>query len=241
MFGLGRRELIIIAIVMTVIIFGTGYRLAHMKSVLDEDTSFVLNEKGGKVDPAAAGDKAGAGNDNADGEEIIVHVTGAVKKPGVYNLPAGSRVIDALNLAGPVAEADLEQLNLALEVEDGEQVQVPHKGESADDNEGFGGASAGPGKRQIAANRGGAGKTSAGAGKNSAGSTAVRISSGKVNINKAGIDELDTLPGIGPALAQRIVDYRESQGKFQDVSELKNVSGIGDKKYAGLADLVTIK
>lgn len=252
MFGLGRRELIIFAIVITAIIFGTGYRLAHMKSVLDEETSFVVNEKGGKVDPVAAGAKTGAGNTgnsgdtgssgenstgndnaNSDMEEIVVHITGAVKKPGVYSLPAGSRVIDALNLAVPAAEADIEQLNLAVEMEDGEQIQVPHRGETADNSGGSGGSSAGSGKRPAA--------TGYGSGKTGTGGAAARISSGKVNINKAGIEELDTLPGIGPALAQRILDYRAAQGKFQDVSELKNVSGIGDKKYAGLAEMVTLK
>lgn len=236
MFGLGRRELIVFAIVLTAIIFGTGYRLANMKSVLDEDTSFIVNEKGGQADRPAAGDKSAGDNSDGQGgsgEEITVHVTGAVKKPGVFNLPLESRVIDAINLAQPAADADLEQLNLAAEIEDGEQIPVPHKGERADES-GSGGSSAGAGKSRAgaAASRGG-GKTAAAA--------AVKISAGKININRAGVDELDTLPGIGPALARRIVDYRENQGKFKDISELKNVSGIGDKKYEDLANLVTVK
>ncbi|MFZ5641305.1 MAG: helix-hairpin-helix domain-containing protein [Bacillota bacterium] len=227
MFGLGRREMIIFAIVILAVIFGTGYRLAHMQSALDEETSFVVSEKGEKSGPAAAGDS----KETAEGEaeKIIVHVTGAVKKPGVYSLPAGSRVIDALNLAVPAADADLEQLNLAVETDDGEQIAVPRKGEAV---AGYssGNSTGSTGKRPTT---GGAAKSS--------GSAAVKIGSGKININKAGVEELDTLPGIGPALAERIVEYRENQGKFKDVSELKNVSGIGDKKFEGLADFVTVK
>jgi competence protein ComEA len=228
MFGLGRREIIIFAVVILAVIFGTGYRLAHMQSVLDEDTSFVVGEKGEKSGPAAVGDNKET--TEAEEEKIIVHVTGAVKKPGVYSLPAGSRVIDALNLAVPAADADLEQLNLAVETDDGEQIAVPRKSETADgySSRDTGGST---GKRPA----------TGGAGKNSAGSAAVKIKPGKININKAGAEELDTLPGIGPALAERILAYREEQGKFKDVAELKNVSGIGDKKFEGLAEFVTVK
>lgn len=234
MFGLGRRELIIIAIIIAAVVFGTGYRLAGMKSVLDEETSFVVNEKNEEAENKPAGDKA-AGENKDEGEQFVVHVTGAVKKPGVYRLPAGSRVVDALNLAGPAAWADLEQLNLAAEIEDGEQIPVPRKGATADNTASGGGASAaGHGSGKSAAGGSAAGSVSGVRAK-------VNPGGGKVNLNKAGEAELDTLPGIGPALAARIVEYRENQGKFKDASELKNVSGIGEKKFNDLAGLVTVK
>jgi len=237
MFGLGRRELIIFAVVILAVVFGTGYRLSNMKSVLDEDMSFVVNEKDEKTGENTAGVKNGDKNSagekdaNIETEQIVVHVSGAVKKSGVYNLPAGSRVIDALNLAVPTAQADLEQLNLAAEISDGEQIAIPRKGEPVEDRAGSHGFSTGSGKKRSAGT----------GGKTRAGGAAVKISAGKVNINKADITELDTLPGIGPALAERIVEYREGQGDFKDISELRNVSGIGDKKYEGLAELVTVK
>lgn len=139
--------------------------------------------------------------------EIMVHVSGAVEKPGVYRLAAGSRVQDAVSLAGPLAEADLEALNLAAPLNDGQKVPVPQKGEHA-------GQVLGP---EVG--------TSSGA---------------KININTATITELDSLPGIGPATAQKIIDYRTQHGGFKSVEELDQVSGIGAKKLEGLKDLVTV-
>ncbi len=238
MFGMGRRELIIFVIVMLAIVFGVGYRLANMPSVLDEETSFVVNENDEKA--GQLGIEADNNDNNhavAEVPQITVHVAGAVKKPGVYKLPEGSRVVDALNLAEAAVGADLEQLNLAAEIEDGEQIPVPRKDVSGAETIGSKSKPDRPGSKQSAA------KHAAKPGKYSAGAATgkARPGNGKVNINKAEVVELDTLPGIGPALADRIVEYRESQGKFMDVSELKNVSGIGDKKYAGLVDMVTVK
>lgn len=149
-----------------------------------------------------------------------IHVVGAVSKPGVYSLPEGSRINDAVRKAGPLAEADLNSLNLARLVVDGEQIYVPEEGENTVQT-----ASEG------AAIFSGSGQTV------SSGSINVR---GKININTASAEELDTLPGIGPALAQRIIDYRNTNGRFQVPEDLMNVSGIGVKRFEQLKDLVTI-
>jgi len=138
--------------------------------------------------------------------QLSVHVVGAVSYPGVYRLEEGDRVIDAIEEAGgPLPEADLESLNLAQTVNDGQKVMVPRLGEEA------------------------ASSSSKGEGE-----------SDRVNINNASEKELEELPGIGPTLAGRIVSYREKSGGFRSVEELKQVTGIGEKKFAEIKDLVEI-
>lgn len=142
-------------------------------------------------------------------QELKVHVAGAVQRPGVYPFREKSRVEDVLVLAQPLPEADLDALNLAAYLRDEQRIYVPYR-----DADG-GGTAAGP------VHNGSVGEP------------------GKVNINTAGPEELMTLPGIGPALAQRIVDYRTTQGSFRSLEELKNVSGIGDKKYQNIEHLIS--
>lgn len=170
------------------------------------------------VDPAdpvvpASGAPAGPSAPGAPGR-VVVHVAGAVASPGVVTLPAGSRVADALEAAGgATADADTDQLNLARVLVDGEQVRVPRQGEDSSTWE------APPGPAQEA----GAGSTG-----------------GLVNINTASATELQSLPGIGEALAQRIVDYREANGPFTSIDELTEVSGIGQAKLEALREEVTL-
>lgn len=164
---------------------------------------------------AADGD-AGAGEGAPEpAPAIVVHVGGAVVEPGVRELEEGARVQDAVDAAGGFAEgAARDELNLARVLVDGEQIVVPSL-EEAD-------AAAG------AAPDGGVGATGA----SSAG--------GKVNLNRATAAELDALPGVGPSTAEKIVADREANGPFRTVEDLKRVSGIGDKKFADLADLVCV-
>ncbi|WP_435881633.1 helix-hairpin-helix domain-containing protein [Streptomyces xanthochromogenes] len=143
---------------------------------------------------------------------LVVDVGGKVRRPGIYRLPNGSRVADALAAAGGVREgADLTGLNRARPLTDGEQVLagVP------------GAAPAGPG-----AGTGGGG-SAGGAG-------------GPVNLNSASVDQLDGLPGVGPVLAQHIVDYRAQHGGFRSVDELREVNGIGERRFDDLQPLVRL-
>ncbi|MDO4539853.1 MAG: helix-hairpin-helix domain-containing protein [Syntrophomonadaceae bacterium] len=149
-----------------------------------------------------------------EAQDIEVYVTGAVAYPRVYKVPSGTRVYEAVELAAPLAEAETMGLDMARLLEDEETVIVPYRAD-ADDQ-----AAAQAAEAVIAAS----------------GSTG-----GKVNINTASVAELDTLPGIGPVLAQRIVDYREQNGKFKDVSELLNVSGIGDQRLADITPHITLR
>jgi len=145
---------------------------------------------------------------------LVVYVSGAVARPGVYTLPAGARVADALQAAGgATAEADLVHLNLARRVHDEEQVHVPRQGEPT------------PAAPNVAP----------------AGSTPSGATGGKVNINTAGLAELDSLPGIGPGYAQRVIDYRTSHGPFRSIEEIQNVPGIGASTFARIRELIAVE
>ena len=174
----------------------------------------------GPPDPADPADPAGA-----PAGRIVVHVVGAVVSPGVVVLADGARVADAIAAAGGAAsDADTEQLNLARVLGDGEQVRVPHAGEQL--------VVPDPGPSPP----GGASGGSAAAGA-SGGSTP---GGGVVNINTAGASELEALPGIGPALAARIVEYRDGHGPFASVDDLTDVPGIGPAKLEALRSQATV-
>ncbi|MFE9117729.1 helix-hairpin-helix domain-containing protein [Streptomyces sp. NPDC007172] len=143
---------------------------------------------------------------------LVVDVGGKVRRPGIYRLPNGSRVADALAAAGGVREgADLTGLNRARPLADGEQVLAGMPG----------GAPAGPGSGA------GSGGSVGGAG-------------GPVSLNSASVDQLDGLPGVGPVLAQHIADYRAQHGGFRSVDELREVNGIGERRFNDLQPLVRL-
>ena len=142
---------------------------------------------------------------------ITVDVKGAVKSPGIYDLPVGSRVNDAVQKAGGLTEqADSKSLNLAQKVSDEALVYVPTKGEEAASQQAGSGAPSSTSKDK------------------------------KVNLNKASLEELKQVKGLGGKRAQDIIDHRESNGKFKSVDELKKVSGIGAKTIEKLKDYVTV-
>lgn len=152
-------------------------------------------------------------------EKIFVHITGAVENPGVFEVKAGDRVFEVLEKARPTADADINQLNLAQALADQDKIVVPRIGEQLQ-----------PTTTAPAAASGGLLRNGGGA------------AGAKVNINTASVSELDeALPGIGPALAQRIVDYREQHGGFKSPDEITEVSGIGDKRYEQIKDLITVR
>lgn len=157
--------------------------------------------------------------------EIAVHVTGAVLHPGVYVLAEGRRVVDALLRAGgPAPDGRPDLVNLAARLEDGQRVYIPSEKDAR--------VLASGGLPQGATPWEAATLTPAG------GPAGGR--SGKVNPNRAGVGELDALPGIGPGLAQRIVDYRKAHGPFRRLEDLQQVSGIGPSKLEQLKGYVTL-
>lgn len=181
---------------------------------------------GGGGEPTSAGALQGGGSAERDAEAgaigaaetIVVHVVGQVNTPGVVEIPSGARVVDAITAAGgTTAEADTASVNLARPAVDGEQVYVASPGEVV------------PGPPDAPGEAGSLGEAG---GPDGAGSL--------VNLNSATSEELQTLPGVGPALAQRILDWRESNGTFGSVDQLQDVSGIGPVVLEGLRALATV-
>ncbi len=163
---------------------------------------------GSPDDPATSGSAAAA-------VDVVVHVVGAVAAPGVQRLPAGSRVVDAVEAAGGAAPgADLARVNLAAVLVDGQQVVVLLPGEEPPQPVGADPAAPGP--------------------------TGAAGEGGVVDINRASVTELEALPGVGPATAEAIVAHREQNGPFASVDDLLDVRGIGEAKLEQLRDQATV-
>ncbi len=144
-------------------------------------------------------------NVQMENETIVVHIDGAIVKPGVYELPVNSRVNDLINMAGDVTiEAITKNINLARYLQDGEKIYIYKQGEEEIEIEG-------------------------------------QTSSGKININSATKEQLMTLPGIGEATATKIMEYIKAHGKLKNIEDIKNISGIGESKFANIEDLIDVK
>ena len=178
----------------------------------------------------------------ASGDATVrVHVAGAVNNPGVYTLPAQGRTVDAIAAAsGAAADADLDRVNLAGTLSDGVQIYVPHRGETAAPAQiqpNGGTANTGQGNAANGASQGGTQPQPA---RTLTASGSVQKGSTPVNINTATAEELQSLPRIGPAMAQRIIAWREAHGGFRSVDELDAVPGIGPSMLENLRPLVTV-
>jgi competence protein ComEA len=180
--------------------------------------------------------------ERSDGGRATIHVAGAVRRPGVYALPAGSRVDDAVRRAGGASRgADLTAINLAAKLEDGRQVVVPVRAVSPGGGGPGMGAGAGGGAGAGAGAAAGADAGGpAGAGVGPGGLAGAGTPAVPVNLNTATLEQLDTLDGVGPGIARRILDYRVQHGGFRRVEELGEVPGIGDKRLATLTPLVAV-
>ena len=155
-------------------------------------------------------------------EKIAIHVTGEVKKEGLIYLPLGSRVADAIKAAGgETKEADLSKINLAYILQDGEKIYVPNENDNIAEY-----ITKENGNNIILEEN----KTS----------NNIKGENDKVNINTATLNELDSLPGIGPSTAQKIIDYREKNGNFEKIEDLQNVKGIGNAKYEEIKNKIIV-
>ena len=160
---------------------------------------------------------------------VTVHVIGEVNSPGVVTLEEGSRIIDAINAAGGKTEdADLTKVNLAYVIEDGVQIYIPsikETAKSSEDEQSIEYMTDGPGDGIIIS---------------SASQEKEDEKQVIVNINTANLEKLQTLPGIGESTARKIIEYREQNGKFATIEDLKNVSGIGESKFNNIKDKITV-
>jgi competence protein ComEA len=191
--GLSRSELITYAVCAVVVVV-LGFKVLHHDSA-----------------PAAAPDAsphAAVSVSAPRAAAALVHVVGAVRRAGVYRVPAGRRVEDAIRLAGgATSHADLQAINLAAKVADGQQIVVPRHGATP--------------AAATASTPGGA-------------------SSAPINLNTATAEQLDTLDGVGPTTAQKILAFRQQHGGFSSINDLTQIPGIGPKKLAALKPQVTV-
>ena len=161
---------------------------------------------------------------NTNDDIVIIHITGSVKNPGIVKLKEGSRIEDAIESAGGLTEnADITKVNLAYVVEDCTKIKIPSASEEDIGDEDIIDSKSGDNiiieENAVPSNN----------------------STQTININKATEKEFETLPGIGPSLASKIIEYRNQNGKFESIEDIKNVNGIGDNKYEKIKDLITVK
>lgn len=246
--GLSPRVLLLVAVLALVaVVWGVtqfsaaprAEQLASPSASAESVQAVGAQQSPGAQSTAQPSESAQGG---ASGEGTVrVHVAGAVNNPGVYTLPAQGRAVDAIAAAsGAAADADLDRVNLAGALSDGVQIYVPHRGETAAPAQiqpNGGTANAGQGNAANGASQGSTqpqpARTLTPAGSAQKGST-------PVNINTATAEELQTLPRIGPAMAQRIISWREAHGGFRSVDELDAVPGIGPSMLENLRPLVTV-
>ncbi|MEU6524128.1 ComEA family DNA-binding protein [Streptomyces sp. NPDC046924] len=214
--GLERRSVIALSVLLVVVV---GFAAQHFWGGRTQPVrapevvgAAVPHDGSRPVAPDGTGESAGPGTTGAAAPEIVVDVGGKVRDPGVHRLPVGSRVADALRAAGGVRPGTrTDGLNRARFLVDGEQVIV-------------GGPAPAAGPEPVPGAPAG---TAAGAGP-----------AAPVSLNTATADQLETLPGVGPVLARHIIEYRTRNGGFRSVDELREVNGIGDRRFADLRNLV---
>lgn len=206
-----RQKIIKIAVIVLIIIGGIIYYFSNRTSTTYEDILTNDVVVENKTTEVTEEDT-----------KIKVYVTGEVNTPGVIELEEGARIQDAIEGAGGIkAEANLKDINLAYEVSDGEKIYIPNLAEANGDE---------TAEEQISSESSSSGTSSS-----------TSSSNEKININKATASELTTIPGVGESTAQKIIDYREQNGKFKTIEDIKNVSGIGDSKYEKMKEYISVK
>ena len=216
---LGHKAVVVAMLV--VIAMASGLAMASFGGE-SGGVSFERNDGSGtsverEAEDALSDDAAGSSKKSSSAAEVYVDVDGAVASPGVYRLKEGARVSQAIDAAGGLtAEADVTGLNRASKVADGQKIYVPKVGEH----------------QAVTAGGGADGGAVVTSGANDA--------AGLVNINTASSAELQTLSGIGPSVAQSIIDERTKNGPFASVDDLMRVSGIGEKKLAKIKDCICV-
>lgn len=209
MFNLSNQEKITIILLLIVIVVGVGIVL--YKNINSED-NFVINRASdiSENNPAI----------QIEVPPLIIHIAGAVMNPGVYQLESTDRIVDAVKIAGGATEeANLDLINLAALLKDGQKINIPYKtysetGEEINTNT----------YNYVASAYSSSGSTSA-----------------KININTANANMLQNLPGIGPVLSERIIEYRNQNGLFGVIDDIIDVSGIAEKKYEGIKDQICVQ
>ena len=201
----------IIIIIAILVIILIGWKYYDSKNYEEVNSQEILNSNTKKENI----------NSNEEEDMMAVHITGEVKKSGVVKIKEGSRIEDIIEAAGGLTEnADITNVNLAFVVEDGMKIRIPSVNEEKTDEDYI---TEDSGKGVILSDE------------NTNTSTLV------ININTASESELEQLPGIGPSISSRIIEYRNKNGKFKSIEDIKNVTGVGDSKFEKIKDLIKVK
>lgn len=217
MINLSKKQLAIMLALGTIIIFVIGYYIYKITATQESYEQLeIISEK------EAEQTKENVENTIEETDKIIIHIAGEVKNPGIVKIKEGARIADVIEQAGGLTEqANIANINLAYIIEDGQKITIPSKEQyiqeyiSSDSGEGI-----------IEENT----HTNTTSTKNTI-----------VNINKANKEELQTLQGIGESTAQKIIDYREQNGNFKQIEDIKNVPGIGESKFEAIKNNIKIK
>ena len=237
MYEFNKKQKIIIAIIGLMIIIAFLYYIYTKEDDSIISTEEIVEEN--MVENAIGNLEENEETTKEDTDKIIVHVSGAVNKEGIVELEENSRISDAIDKAEGLKEnADTKNINLAFKLEDGMKIYIPTIGESREQNE-----QNGQSQNQTLMDETSKYVTS------SSGVVQEEQTNGKseqkknekININTATQTQLETLPGIGPSTSLKIVNYREENGKFKNIEDIKEVSGIGDAKYENIKDLICVE
>lgn len=209
---LNKKQKIIITIIGILMVLFIGFYIISKTNSKEYD--YLEIEENEIMDNDIVNEQNLNGEDN----KIIIHVTGSIKNEGIVEAKDGARISEIIDLAGGATEeADLSKINLAYAVKDGQKIYVP----SVNDNNNIENISEDAGENVVDNN--------------------MDKTEEKVNINKASQTELETLSGIGPSTALKIINYREENGDFEKIEDIKNVPGIGEAKYESLKESICIK
>lgn len=214
---LNNTQKIILIILIALICGIIAYAVMSNNSEYEEQDILEQNTIGNKIENKIEN------NIENEKRKIVIHITGQVKNPGLVYLDEGARIADAIKEAGgSTKDAALDKVNLAYVLEDGQKIYIPNKNEKISEIQYI---ITDSGENVL---------------KDTGKESNVKGGIKKVNINSANQEELETLPGVGPALAVRIIEYRNSNGKFEKVEDVQNVKGIGDSKFTNIKEYICI-
>lgn len=213
---LDKKQKIILIIVVVCILFFIGYYIINKtNNLVYVELETQNNETNNNI-----GNNSDIIEEEMEDEDIVIHVTGAVKKQGIVKVKQGSRISDIIDAAGGITDkADLSKINLAYAIQDGQKIYIPSITDKEDINTVTEDAGTNIIKEENANNS----------------------KKEKVNINKASQTELETLSGIGPSTALKIINYRNENGNFKKIEDLKNVPGIGESKFENIKEDICVK
>ena len=214
---LNNTQKVILIILIALICCTIAYEVMSNNSEYEEQDILEQNTIENKIENKIEN------NIENEKRKIVIHITGQVKNPGLVYLDEGARIADAIKEAGgSTKDAALDKVNLAYVLEDGQKIYIPNKNEKISEIQYI---ITDSGENVL---------------KDTGKESNVKGGIKKVNINSANQEELETLPGVGPALAVRIIEYRNSNGKFEKIEDVQNVKGIGDSKFTNIKEYICI-